>query len=73
MYAATDAWVCIKIYEKLLATTPLLTDAAVTAEAPAAKAPVAEPAKTRSTVRHHRRRTARHKRATNNNETHAEK
>lgn len=23
MYAATDAWVCIKIYERLMATTPL--------------------------------------------------
>ena len=23
MYAATDAWVCIKIYEKLMATQPI--------------------------------------------------
>ena len=73
MYAATDAWVCIKIYEKLLATKPLFADTAVTAEVAAVQATVAEPAKARSTVRHHRRRTARHKRATNNNETHAEK
>ena len=73
MYAATDAWVCIKIYEKLLATKPLFADAAVTAEVAAVQATVAEPAKARSIVRHHRRRTARHKRATNNNETHAEK
>ena len=73
MYAATDAWVCIKIYEKLLATKPLLDDATIATITPVVQAPAAKQAKTRSTAHHHRRRTVRHKRATNNNETHAEK
>lgn len=67
MYAATDAWICIKIYEKLLATRPIVIEPLSVEQKPAD-----EPAKPHHTSRHHRRRGPRHKPATNNEEKHSE-
>ena len=73
MYAATDAWVCIEIYDKLLATTPIKTDVAVIPQTQITKPEkVVKTAKPKTTTRNHRRYAIRRKPTTNNKEKHAE-
>lgn len=67
MYAATDAWICIMIYEKLLATRSIAIEPLSVEQKPAD-----EFAKQHHPSRHHRRRGSRHKSATNNEEKHSE-